>query len=1031
MKSLDDLKSDNDQLVNAMLVNIFSDEIPELTSYFDTKIIDASRGPSGTVNYMTLYELLPPRQKLIFERVYDSFNRKRERSIEMSAWKLSKIATEEKARLMLPKKSNFLLWNWKFAVEKYFKDKDVLANSEELKPYSKYLLKLGPSPIAHIIVEKMFGVVLYYGTFRHRNYVTSLASSLGKAIHREVLEAYFDQQVNSSKFVNTHSSYKLYSKYGVMPDEKWTPRDELIIGSAMIEIALNVLKIQVRNPRTGIKESKPAFYRTVVMKAIKKIGIIRPNEKVSELVMAGGLSKELNEFNQKSFPMLVKPRPWSSFDSGGFMYTNLELLTQTLGKTSEGETYIQKAFEDHSLDPMLDSLSAISNVPWSINRKVLDVVEQIWDSGKELLGIPGLPTTELKIDVNLPKHKQYEERKRLEQQIVNERTNRTTYGLALEMARYLVGKGDRFYVPLRIDFRGRCYPHTSSGLTHMGRDSVRGLFQFWYGKPLGSRGLYWLKVHVANMYGNDKITNDRRKEFTDTNLDQILDSATKPLDGNKWWMGAANPIQCLAACMELADVLESENPEAYISHLPVNQDGTCNGLQHFAALGGDIEGASQVNMVGNKEPKDIYSKVAEIVSELIHRDAMAGDNPIAEWLDGKITRKVVKAPVMTNVYGVTNRGILLQVLEQLDYIEPKEAAYVGRLIEMAINKLFTSADAHKIWLQSCADIITESVRADLYGPEIVNNNEFLKQFTTVVVWKSPLGLPVVQPYRKSKHMIIRTPLQSLAIKNPFLLAFTDRRKQRQGIVPNVIHSLDATHMLMSGSACVAQGIIFASVHDSFWCHACDIDRMNIILRQEFVNLYSQDLSRDLWRQWNMSYNGFMRLVKIDRASEAAKKILELRKNYDADKLKNETDILRYELEQEFYKWKNDKPTDANKNHCEDVFVPSQILKQYPTEYFSAAKPKSRGTTEFTTTNRTLSNNETVGSTTEGLNLLLDDDTHLNDPLGKSAEMNDHQQNPPHQRRTFIKVFVPTEIPKPPTRGNLDITKVRQSPYFFA
>lgn len=30
----------------------------------------------------------------------------------------------------------------------------------------------------------------------------------------------------------------------------------------------------------------------------------------------------------------------------------------------------------------------------------------------------------------------------------------------------------------------------------------------------------------------------------------------------------------------------------------------------------------------------------------------------------------------------------------------------------------------------------------------------------------------------------------------------------------------------------------AGVHDSFWTHACDVDRMNRILREKFVELYS-------------------------------------------------------------------------------------------------------------------------------------------------------------------------------------------------
>ena len=48
--------------------------------------------------------------------------------------------------------------------------------------------------------------------------------------------------------------------------------------------------------------------------------------------------------------------------------------------------------------------------------------------------------------------------------------------------------------------------------------------------------------------------------------------------------------------MELTAALRSPNPEKYVSHLAVYQDGSCNGLQHYAALGRDTVGAEQVRV---------------------------------------------------------------------------------------------------------------------------------------------------------------------------------------------------------------------------------------------------------------------------------------------------------------------------------------------------------------------------------------------------------------------------------------------------
>lgn len=84
--------------------------------------------------------------------------------------------------------------------------------------------------------------------------------------------------------------------------------------------------------------------------------------------------------------------------------------------------------------------------------------------------------------------------------------------------------------------------------------------------------------------------------------------------------------------------------------MPIHQDGTCNGLQHYAALGGDQLGAQAVNLVAGEKPSDVYGNVAQLVNQKVEEDAAKGVE-IAIALQGKINRKVVKQTVMTTVYG--------------------------------------------------------------------------------------------------------------------------------------------------------------------------------------------------------------------------------------------------------------------------------------------------------------------------------------------------------------------------------------------
>lgn len=122
------------------------------------------------------------------------------------------------------------------------------------------------------------------------------------------------------------------------------------------------------------------------------------------------------------------------------------------------------------------------------------------------------------------------------------------------------------------------------------------------------------------------------------------------LQGRRWWSKAEDPWQCLAACIEISGAIQSGDPENFLSNLPVQQDGTCNGLQHYAALGGDLAGAEAVNLINAERPGDVYGKVAQKVSKIVDRDAAHGVE-LAQLLQGKVTRKTVKQTVMTTVYG--------------------------------------------------------------------------------------------------------------------------------------------------------------------------------------------------------------------------------------------------------------------------------------------------------------------------------------------------------------------------------------------
>uniref|UniRef100_G3SFZ1 DNA-directed RNA polymerase n=1 Tax=Gorilla gorilla gorilla TaxID=9595 RepID=G3SFZ1_GORGO len=314
-------------------------------------------------------------------------------------------------------------------------------------------------------------------------------------------------------------------------------------------------------------------------------------------------------------------------------------------------------------------------------------------------------------------------------------------------------------------------------------------------------------------------------------------TAPHPLSpqGRKWWMGAEEPWQTLACCMEVANAVRASDPAAYVSHLPVHQDGSCNGLQHYAALGRDSVGAASVNLEPSDVPQDVYSGVAAQVEVFRRQDAQRGTR-VAQVLEGFITRKVVKQTVMTVVYGVTRYGGRLQIEKRLRELSdfPQEfvweaSHYLVRQVFKSLQEMFSGTRAIQHWLTESARLISHT--------------------GSVVEWVTPLGVPVIQPYRlDSKVKQIGGGIQSITYThNGDISRKPNTRKQKNGFPPNFIHSLDSSHMMLTALHCYRKGLTFVSVHDCYWTHAADVSVMNQVCREQFVRLHSEPILQDLSR----------------------------------------------------------------------------------------------------------------------------------------------------------------------------------------
>lgn len=691
----------------------------------------------------------------------------------------------------------------------------------------------------------------------------------------------------------------------------WSQMVSMSVGSYLIKALTKVSTVtrHAIDPETKEKhsETQPAFSHGYEYVRGKKLGVIKVNPAVANRL---GQDSVRQVIHPKHLPMLVEPRKWHRWDDGMYLNTNVEVMR--FKDSVEQKNHIATASERGYLDSVFHGLEVLSGTPWRINRKVFDTVLEAWNCGDGIADIPAAPE---KCDYSMPEkpanaatdpaaRAAYHERmKAVLLQQKKDHGERCKFNYNLEIARAYLN--DVFYIPHNMDFRGRAYP-IPPHLSPVGDDLCRGLLTFGISKPLGKTGLKWLQIHLANVYGFDKASFEERAQFSRDHEADIFDSVDNPLSGNRWWLKAEDPWQCLATCFELAGALRSPNPETYESSIPVHQDGTCNGMQHYAALGGDVRGAKAVNLERGDRPADIYTGVADLVNATIEEDRKAG-LPMALLIEGELGRKVVKQTVMTTVYGVTFIGAREQIARQLiarGGIHPEDiypvSAYVARKVLASIGDLFSGARAIQDWLTLCARLVARSIPAsrllqatqvpdkipkgrkknihldERARKEQLKAKNLAKELMTAVAWTTPLGLPVVQPYRKGAKKQVMTSLQTVYITDPHQMTEVAPMKQATAFPPNYIHSLDATHMLLTAVACRQEGVTFASVHDSYWTHASTVEMMSDRIRSKFIELHSDDLIGALRNQFLEQYGDHAIPVTNARLIESAKERSEKR-----------------------------------------------------------------------------------------------------------------------------------------------------------
>ena len=631
-----------------------------------------------------------------------------------------------------------------------------------------------------------------------------------------------------------------------IPWTRWHDSACLRVGLALIDCVLKVVDLV-------------EFYD--VFDGKKTIKCLRPTKDTDEWVREHAeIMKFLNPVLE---PMVVEPKPWVPGELQGGYWTD-HIPRKPLVKTRR-KSYLEELKYAHMPD-VVKAVNAAQNTAWRINDGVRRLVDIISKTDSELGDIPRVTAYEIPekphdIDTNEQARREYRARAaQAYKDNVNLTSRRLSFLQVFETAKKYQ-KYDRMYFPAQLDFRGRVY--FVPQLNPQGPDWMKGLLEFADGMPLGELGLQWLKVHVANLFGVDKVSFLDRIQWVDDNMDMILAIAEHPME-NTQWADADKPFQAYAAALEMAKAYKSGDPESYVSRIPIAFDGSCSGIQNLSLAFRDEVGGEAVNLLAKDKPSDIYQLVADKTIVQLNADLKSDNEEIRKlaqwWLDFGITRKVTKRNCMTFPYGSKQRGFSDQLIE--DFLRPfikvsKADALRNPLLTLddkgkpttSLNIMSLSNYLAKINYASVQQTVLKAAEAMEW---MQNAARMVAKEGRPVCWTTPLGLPVVQAYVKSKEARVETSIAGkravLSIREETLKP--DTRKAANSISPNIVHSLDASHLMLTVSMAVDEGInAFALVHDSFATHAGRSTEFFDIIRGAFIELYKDDVFQDLAEQF--------------------------------------------------------------------------------------------------------------------------------------------------------------------------------------
>lgn len=727
---------------------------------------------------------------------------------------------------------------------------------KEYKKLLEYLVdKVGREQFVIMACAFTFSSILNAVTLNARRLtLSSINLHIGRGIYREIrLNDYLESIDKASRKAHVEheiktrvkARYKLAYENEITKEHSFYKSDKLTREQQTLGASLVTIFIEV----TGLVEKDQL-----------------ETERTERLVATERMVKmwQVNTENMATranyhVPTIIPPRPWSGMFDGGYYGemtddTAFIRIASVYRKTRTIKNYLHQ-LENTDLTPIYNAVNLIQSTPYKINTAVLDLVQTIVNNGGGYGGVERLEPYEKLPWLENGSVEEVKAHKKKAQDLIKKEIARRSkalrvlkiFNLAKDFSKY-----PRIYFPCNIDFRGRIYP--ISFFNHQGDDFMKSFII--YADPVACKAetdLDLLRIQGCNLWGNDKVSLQERIEWVLNNEQNILACATEPTV-HTWWHEADEPLQFVAWCMEYKKAVEylalNGSIIGFKCGVPISYDGTCSGLQHYSAMLQDPIGGSAVNLVDHERPYDIYQDVADKVIKTVEYDLKHGStDELVEYEDGKtgtkygkktlaemwfahgINRKVCKRPVMTLAYGSAEYGFSEQLYE--DFTKDSEIFATKSMKKQGARYL-----AKHIW-KAVQQVVTVATQGMDYLKDLASE---LAKDGFPVMWFTPLGFPVLQPYLKVNKVAYQARLGAKIRVRLYYDEPTDREDidpvhQRSGIAPNFIHSLDSTHLMMVVNSAGLRN--YTTIHDSFGTSLGEASTLKVVIREQLYKLYTE------------------------------------------------------------------------------------------------------------------------------------------------------------------------------------------------